>query len=259
MALKSSIALFIWGKGDLSPYAQALSTWSHTREYVTVFSDDPKASQIHYLLFPELMKKSGFDLIVHDIADTVHHSVAFHYLIKWPGALFFNSIALPTFSRGTSHSPFDEWGYKLVLNVVVPDEAEKIARMDENGIDTNDLFKRNPLAYALAVRSAAVVVNDYKSALMLESKPHVPPLSIIEFPDSPAGQKNFENAVDKMIPLWCKRSEVTAETIPAINHPHLEMMQVEKSRISDRFDSEQKLLSQFAADALESLSASEDR
>lgn len=183
MAGKVKIALFLWGQGKEvhSLYSRALRRWAGGDKSVTVFSDDPNTEEgeLHYLRFPQLHRLSHFNPIFYDIDDTPENAACFRYLAKWPGVIFLSDLALTRFSRATSHSPFDGWGFRWILGTASPDQADALAKLSESGFEPQQLPIQDPLSLALARRSAAVVLPDLHSAGVLSGYADVPPVSAI--------------------------------------------------------------------------------
>ena len=229
MAEMIRTALFTTGR--LSCYSRKLREMEARCKF-QVFSSQPdeEEDELHYLRFPCLQKKSPFQLIIYDIADRPEYSYMFHYLMKWPGVVFMDSIELASFSRAVSHSADDSWGFRWILGVVFGQRADLVSRLSRNELNIEPVTAAWPLGRAIALRSAATVVDTCKEVVRLEGHGELPPVSVFE---KELTVDKFAEKIDKSLPLWLKRMTEAARTIEPVQHPHLDIFAVEKQRVME--------------------------
>ena len=249
----------LWGRRSPSLYREALREFAAERDEVTVFSEDPeeREGELHYLRFAEEDGKSSFDLTLHNVDDGPEFAASFPYLARCPGVIFFGDIFLHGYARATSHSALDGWGYRWIVGVACPDQADSLARLADEGYEPGALARTVPLARALAVRSAAAVVPDFNSQRLLGEGEDMPPVSVIPPPGEKelggGSQGEFPATLERMIPKWVERAVHAEWTIAPLDHPHRDLPAVERARVSGRFAEEDGHLAAKALERLEEL------
>jgi hypothetical protein len=247
MAAVTRIALFIWNAGEPTRYSDALRSWTRGREGVTLFSDRPAEGEYHYLRFDAMQQRNPFDLLIYDVDDTAPHAAGFFRTATTPGVLFFSDVALSGYALAVSHDAADPWGTRWIFNIAAPEDAALLSRLAERGLDISGLLSGCPAAVALAVRSAAVVVPEFGWATRLSGVPDVPPVAVI---DPREGQAGFEALMERMLPLWLRRTEEARTTILPVEHPHSDLFTVERQRILNCFPPGSESLAEPALAAL---------
>jgi len=254
-------AVMLWGRDAASKYRQALQQLPDRMDGFTIFSDLPQqgARELHYLRFAELDGADPFDLVVHNLDDAPEFASSFPYVVRRPGVLFLGDIYMHRYARATSHSALDGWGYRWIVGAACPERADALARLAEAGIPPGALARKLPLAPALARRSAAVVVPDYDSWLLFDAEEYMPPIAVIAPPDisAPEGEVSpssefeaFADAFERMLPSWIERAKEAASTIPPLEHPHRDLLGLERRRVFERFDEEDRALAELVAKPL---------
>ena len=147
--------------------------------------------------------------------------------------LFLGDVFLHRYARAVSHSPHDGWGYRWILAVACPQQADALARLAERDLDPGALASTVPLARALAVRSAAVVVPDFRSLRLLGGGGEMPPVSVIPPPGEEFEQ--FAATLSRVAPHWLARTERAEATIAPLDHPNRNLLEVERGRVRERF------------------------
>ncbi|HUX08517.1 MAG TPA: hypothetical protein VMX35_14545 [Acidobacteriota bacterium] len=248
------IAVFIWGGEEKSLYREALRRFGRERAGAVIFSDTPDIDhgELHYLRFWAKDREERFDLLFHNVDDGARFAAAFPYIAGHHGVLFFGDIYLHRFARAMSHSALDGWGYRWILGVTCPRQADALARLAQEGIAPGVLAKMVPLGRALAVRSAAVVVKDFDVARALGAGSEMPPVSVIPPPDKKGGEC-FAATLERMIPHWFERMPEARRTIPPLEHPHRDLLQVERARVRVRLGDFDPALTAAALERLDEL------
>ena len=225
----------LWGGESPSIYRGALKRFAADLEDANVFSDAPDeaAGELHYLRFPALDSAGRFELVLHNVDDGAEFSASFPYIARRPGVLFLGDVFLHRYARAVSHSPRDGWGYRWILGVACPEQADALARLAEHGIDPGALTTNVPLARALAVRSAAVVVPDFRSQHLLGGGSDMPPVSVIPPPEE--GFDAFASTLRRVAPHWLARTARAEETIAPLEHPNRDLLEVERGRVREHF------------------------
>jgi hypothetical protein len=240
----------LWGGEAASLYRDALRSFAR-EEGCAVFSDSPRTveGELHYLRFAQEDRSEPFDLIFHNVDDAPECAAAFPYIVRRPGVLFLGDTFLHRFARAVRHSPLDGWGYRWIVGVACPEQADALARLAADGMEAGASARTVALARAPAVRSAATVVPDFDSLRRLGGGSEMPPVSVIP-PPAGEGFAAFAGTIRRVIPHWLARVEVARQTIPPLEHPHLDLPAVERERLLDRFVEEEHPL---AAPLLERL------
>jgi hypothetical protein len=237
------IAIMLWGGEEPSLFREALRHFA-LEEGCALFSDSPResADELHYLRFAEEDRAEPFGLTFHNVDDSPRFATAFPYVVRRPGVLFLGDIFLHRFARAVSHSALDGWGYRWIIGVACPSQADSLARLAQDGIEPGALVRTVPLARALAVRSAAVVVTDFDSARRLGGGSEMPPVSVIPPPMenwNMSGLDAFSATLNRVIPHWLARVAVARRTIPPLEHPNIDLPAVERSRLLERFSKDE--------------------
>ena len=264
MALAVRTAVLLWGRDSASKYREALRRLPDRVDGLTIFSDLPRqeAGELHYLRFAELDGANPFDLVVHNLDDAPEFTSSFPYVVRRPGVLFLGDVYLHRYARAAGHSALDSWGYRWIVGAACPERADALARLAEAGIPPGALARKLPLAPALARRSAAVVVPDYRSWQLLDAEKNMPSVSVITPPGTSVldGQGSsstefeaFADAVERMLPSWIESAKDAAAAIPPLEHPHRDLLALEHRLVLERFDEEDRAMAELAAQPLDEM------
>jgi hypothetical protein len=247
------VAVMLWGGQAPSLYRESLRRLAEEAGFA-IFSDSPRAeSELFYLRFSERDGRNPFDLVIHNVDDAPEFSASFPYIVGRPGVLFLGDLFLHGYARAVSHAATDGWGYRWIVNVACPEEAETLVSLAERGIGPGALARKILLAPALAVRSAAVVVPDFDSWRKIFGMKDVPPVEVIPPAEREEGIERFQEAVERKLPKWADWARAAAENIAPLEHPYRFPLEVERQRVVERFWDEDKGLAGFVTECLAEL------
>lgn len=235
VAAVTRVAVIVLGVGEPSPYGRMLSTWARDREETVLFTDDADATSdsYHYLRFAPMQRKQRFDLLLYDVDDTTAHAAAFPLIVKWPGILFCNDINLWRFTRAVSHEPRDVWGTNWIFNVAAPERAEMLVKLAKRDIEPGRALTTSPLAVALALRSAGVVVPLEEWERRITRTHRLPPVGVVE---QTLSDDEFAAMIERSLPAWEERTTHMRGELAPIEHPFHDLYAVERGRAIERYE-----------------------